>query len=118
MIPYRAAASPATARAASGALDATCRKLCGRLAPFLMPCHVVTDRNRAEVGFAKRQMARDPAFSATVFGLGAGLFLGYFLFALPSKLRMRKAGAKVWIARIIAVLRSALPEPITRARQP
>ena len=41
-------------------------------------------------------------FSATVFGLGSGIFfVGYFLFEIPSNLILAKVGARRWIARIL-----------------
>jgi MFS family permease len=41
-------------------------------------------------------------FSATVYGLGAGIFFfGYFLFEVPSNLLLARIGARVWIARIM-----------------
>jgi MFS family permease len=58
--------------------------------------------DRVNVGFAKLQMLQELKFSATVYGLGAGIFfLGYVLFEVPSNIIMHKVGARLWIARIM-----------------
>jgi ACS family tartrate transporter-like MFS transporter len=47
-------------------------------------------------------MVKDLHLSATVFGLGGGVFfLSYFLFEVPSNLLLEKFGASRWIARIM-----------------
>jgi ACS family tartrate transporter-like MFS transporter len=47
-------------------------------------------------------MNRDLHFSATVYGLGAGLFfLSYALFEVPSNLLLVRFGARPWLARIM-----------------
>ncbi|MCK2239110.1 MFS transporter [Crossiella sp. S99.2] len=57
--------------------------------------------DRVNVGIAAVRMNADLGFSATVFGLGAGLlFVGYTLFELPSNLVLRRVGARRWIAAI------------------
>jgi len=54
------------------------------------------------MGFAALTMNADLAFSATVFGNGAGVFfLGYVLFEVPSNLMLHKVGARRWVARIM-----------------
>ncbi len=74
-----------------------------RLLPFLFLCYVVAYLDRVNVGFAKLQMQADLQFSDTVYGLGAGIFfVGYFLCEVPSNLLMLRAGARRWIARIMA----------------
>jgi MFS transporter, ACS family, tartrate transporter len=55
--------------------------------------------DRVNVGFAAAQMNSDLRFSATVYGLGGGLFfLAYALFAIPSNLMLVRFGARQWIA--------------------
>ena len=45
---------------------------------------------------------RRPGFSATVYGLGGGLFfLTYALLEIPSGLMMPRIGARRWVARIM-----------------
>lgn len=47
-------------------------------------------------------MSQDLAFSETVFGLGAGIiFLGYFIFEVPSNIILHTVSARVWMARIM-----------------
>ncbi|WP_158884753.1 MFS transporter [Amycolatopsis anabasis] len=59
--------------------------------------------DRVNVGIAAVEMNADLGFSATAFGLGAGLlFAGYTLFELPSNLILRRVGARLWIAAITA----------------
>ena len=64
------------------------------------------------VGFAKLQMLSDLRFSATVYGLGAGIFfIGYFLFEIPSNIILHRVGARLWIARVMltwAVISAAM----------
>ena len=47
-------------------------------------------------------MNADLKFSATIYGLGGGLFfLGYALFEMPSSLMLARFSAPQWIARIM-----------------
>ena len=69
---------------ALGFEDKIYSKVTWRWIPFLFICFVFSYLDRANVGFAKLQMASDLAFSETVYGIGAGLFfIGYFLFEVP-----------------------------------
>ena len=73
-----------------------------RLIPLLFACYVAAYLDRVNVGFAKLQMLADLRFSATVYGLGAGIFfIGYFLFEIPSNLILHRIGARLWIARVM-----------------
>jgi ACS family tartrate transporter-like MFS transporter len=57
--------------------------------------------DRSNVGIAALQMNDELGFSASVFGLGAGLFSGgYALFEIPSNLLLTRVGVRRWIARI------------------
>ena len=77
-------------------------KVTWRLVPFLFVCYIVSWLDRVNVGFAKLQMQSDLKFSDTVYGLGAGIFfIGYFLFEVPSNMILHRAGARLWIARIM-----------------
>jgi D-galactonate transporter len=93
-------------------LDHLYRRVSWRLMPFLFLCYVAAYLDRVNVGFAKLQMLADLRFSDTVYGIGAGIFfIGYFLFEVPSNLLMTRAGARIWIARIMiswGVISSAL----------
>ena len=80
----------------------TIRRVTLRLVPFLMVCYFVSFVDRVNLGFAALQMVRDLRLSATVFGLGGGIFfLSYFLFEVPSNLVLARVGARLWIARIM-----------------
>ncbi|QHK18572.1 MFS transporter [Pseudarthrobacter psychrotolerans] len=78
------------------------RKVALRLLPMLMILYFLSYLDRVNVGFAALTMNADLGFSATAYGLGAGLFfIGYFLFEVPSNLLLAKFGARIWITRII-----------------
>lgn len=80
----------------------TLRKVTRRLVPFLFVLYAACYLDRANVGFAALQMNRDLGFSATAYGLGAGMFfIGYILFEVPSNLALVRFGARRWIARIM-----------------
>src|SRR4051812_18412989 len=73
-----------------------------RLIPFMFLLYIVSYIDRVNVGFAALQMNQDLGLSASVFGLGSGIFfIGYFLFEVPSNLLMERIGARLWIARIM-----------------
>jgi MFS transporter, ACS family, tartrate transporter len=80
----------------------TMRQVTLRIVPFLMVAYFVSFVDRVNLGFAALQMVKDLHLSATVFGLGGGIFfLSYFLFEVPSNLLLEKFGARRWIARIM-----------------
>jgi len=93
-------------------LDQLYSRVSRRLMPFLFLCFVAAYLDRVNVGFAKLQMQAELQFSDAVYGVGAGIFfIGYFLFEVPSNLLMTRAGARIWIARIMiswGVISSAL----------
>ena len=73
-----------------------------RLIPILFLVYIVAYLDRINVGFAALQMNQALGFSATVYGLGAGIFfLGYVLFEIPSNVILARVGARIWIARIM-----------------
>jgi ACS family tartrate transporter-like MFS transporter len=58
--------------------------------------------DRINISFASLRMNSDLHFSATVYGLGAGLFfVGYSICEVPSNLMMLRFGARRWLARIM-----------------
>jgi MFS transporter, ACS family, tartrate transporter len=78
------------------------RKASLRLMPLLALGYGAASLDRANVSFASLQMNRDLHFSASIYGLGAGVFfLGYALFEIPSNLLLYRFGARRWIARIM-----------------
>src|SRR5947207_7416727 len=94
---------PSTELPGERALEArTMRRVAVRVVPFLMVCYFVSFLDRVNLGFAALQMVRDLHFSATVFGLGGGIFfVSYFFSEVPSNLLLEKFGARRWIARIM-----------------
>src|SRR6266699_1703184 len=73
-----------------------------RLIPFLFLLYIVAYLDRINVGFAALQMNQALGFSATTYGLGAGIFfLSYVLFEVPSNVILARVGARIWIARIM-----------------
>jgi MFS transporter, ACS family, tartrate transporter len=81
---------------------ATMRRVAIRLVPFLMVCYFVSFVDRVNVGFAALDMVKDLHLSATVFGLGGGVFyISYFMFEVPSNLLLERVGARRWVARIM-----------------
>src|SRR6478736_2572031 len=81
----------------------TVRKVAWRLLPLIVIIYLVAYIDRTNVSFAATGgMSKALGLAATDFGFGAGIFfLGYFLFEVPSNLLLEKAGARVWIARIM-----------------
>lgn len=80
----------------------TMRKVQWRFLPLLLICFIIGFMDRVNVGFAALTMSKELGFSATVFGLGAGLFfVTYFICEIPSNLALERFGARRWIARIM-----------------
>src|SRR4029077_10018546 len=78
------------------------RKISFRLIPLLAVCYGVAYVDRVNVGFAALQMNRDLHFSASTYGLGAGLFfLSYAACEIPANLLLMRFGARRWIGRIM-----------------
>jgi ACS family tartrate transporter-like MFS transporter len=73
-----------------------------RLLPLLFLGYGIAYMDRLNISFAALQMNQDLHFSATVYGLGGGLFfLSYAFFEVPSNLLLMRFGARRWIARIM-----------------
>jgi ACS family tartrate transporter-like MFS transporter len=78
------------------------RKASWRILPLLGISYLLAYMDRANISFAAAQMNNDLHFSATVYGLGGGLFfLSYGLFEVPSNLMLLRFGARRWISRIM-----------------
>jgi ACS family tartrate transporter-like MFS transporter len=85
-----------------GTLATALARVRRRLIPFLFLLYVVAYLDRINVAFAALQMNEALGFSATTYGLGAGIFfLGYVLFEIPSNVVLARVGARLWIARIM-----------------
>lgn len=70
--------------------------------PLVALLYVFAYLDRVNLSFASLQMNKDLGYSASVYGLGAGVFfVGYSLFELPSNLMLARLGARLWIARIM-----------------
>ena len=78
------------------------RKAFWRILPLILVSYLFAFMDRVNVSFAAAEMNSDLQFSATVYGLGGGLFfLGYALFEIPSNMMLVRFGARHWIARIM-----------------
>lgn len=83
-------------------VDSAMRKASWRILPLLGLGYLFSFLDRLNVSFAATQMNLDLGFSATVYGLGGGLFfLTYALLEVPSGMIMPRFGARRWIARIM-----------------
>src|SRR4051812_11001276 len=78
------------------------RKAAIRLLPIIGIGYGLAYMDRINISFASLRMNSDLHFSATVYGVGAGLFfIGYALCEGPSNLLLLRFGAKRWLARIM-----------------
>jgi ACS family tartrate transporter-like MFS transporter len=78
------------------------RKASLRLLPLIGLGYGVAYMDRQNISFASLQMNQDLHFSATVYGLGAGLFfVSYALLEVPSNVMLLRFGARRWLARIM-----------------
>ncbi|HTW46831.1 MAG TPA: MFS transporter [Acidobacteriaceae bacterium] len=78
------------------------RKASWRLLPVIAIGYALAFIDRINIGFASLRMNSDLHFSATIYGLGSGLFfIGYALCEVPSNLMMLRCGARRWLARIM-----------------
>jgi ACS family tartrate transporter-like MFS transporter len=92
-----------TGSAASAPPGATAlTKISWRLLPLIGIGYGIAYMDRINISFAALRMNADLHFSATLYGLGGGLFfLSYALFEIPSNLLLVRFGARRWIARIM-----------------
>jgi ACS family tartrate transporter-like MFS transporter len=80
----------------------TLSKMAWRILPLLGVAYLFAYMDRVNISFAALTMNADLGFSATVYGLGGGLFfLAYALFEVPSNMMLARVGARRWIARIM-----------------
>ncbi len=78
------------------------RKVAWRILPLIFILYVVAYLDRANLGFAKRQMMSDLNLSDAVYGLGAGVFfIGYLLLEIPGALLVERWSARKWFTRIL-----------------
>jgi ACS family tartrate transporter-like MFS transporter len=92
----------ATAETTQAIERRTIAKVSWRLLPLVALAYCIAYIDRSNISFAALTMNKDLAFSAYIYGWGAGIFFfGYFLFEIPSNLILEKVGARIWIARIM-----------------
>jgi ACS family tartrate transporter-like MFS transporter len=78
------------------------RKAAIRLLPVIAVGYGMAYMDRINISFASVRMNSDLHFTATVYGLGAGLFfVGYALCEIPSNLLLLRFGPRRWLARIM-----------------
>ena len=78
------------------------RKAAMRLLPVIAVGYGMAYMDRINISFASLRMNSDLHFSATVYGIGAGLFfIGYALCEVPSNLLLLRFGPRRWLARIM-----------------
>lgn len=78
------------------------RKAALRLLPVIGIGYGLAYMDRINISFASLRMNSDLHFSATVYGIGAGLFfIGYALCEVPSNLLLLRFGPRRWLARIM-----------------
>jgi MFS transporter, ACS family, tartrate transporter len=78
------------------------RKAYWHILPLMCLAYLLAWVDRVNVSFASIQMNLDLRFSATIYGLGGGLFfLSYALIAVPSNLFLVRFGARSWLGRIM-----------------
>ena len=78
------------------------RKALWHILPLILLAYLCAFMDRVNVSFAAVQMNVDLSFSATIYGLGGGLFfLGYSLFEVPSNMMAVRYGSRKWLARIM-----------------
>jgi ACS family tartrate transporter-like MFS transporter len=98
-VPPAAAASSADE---SQVLRSALRKASLRLLPVISIGYGLAYMDRINISFASLRMNADLHFSATVYGLGAGLFfVAYAICEVPSNLLMLRFGARKWMTRIM-----------------
>jgi MFS transporter, ACS family, tartrate transporter len=84
------------------ALRTGLRKASLRLLPLIGLGYGIALIDRVNISFAALQMNQDLHFSATTYGLGAGLFfLTYASLEIPSNLMLARFGARRWLTRIM-----------------
>jgi MFS transporter, ACS family, tartrate transporter len=80
----------------------TIAKVSWRLLPLIGVAYCIAYIDRTNIAVAALTMNKDLGFTAYIYGWGAGIFFfSYFLFEIPSNLILERAGARLWIARIM-----------------
>ncbi|HBI10377.1 MAG TPA: MFS transporter, partial [Franconibacter pulveris] len=80
----------------------TLRQLNAKIIPFIIICYFVANLDKTNISIAALQMNADLGLSASMYGLGVGMFyISYIISEIPSNIILTKDGARVWIARIM-----------------
>lgn len=75
--------------------SSTLSKLNSRIIPFIVICYFVANLDKTNISIAALQMNADLGLSASMYGLGVGMFyISYILFEIPSNVIMTKVGAR------------------------
>lgn len=78
------------------------RKIFWRIVPFIFVLYIISFLDRVNVSYAILTMSKDLHFTATIFGLGAGIFfIGYLIFQIPVTVWVERKSARKWIGRIL-----------------
>ena len=95
------------------------RKIWWRIIPFVVVLYVISILDRVNIGYAALTMNADLGIDPFLYGLIAGIFfVSYVLFEVPSNQILARAGARVWLCRImvswgiIAILMAAVRTPV------
>jgi MFS family permease len=82
--------------------NALIKKIAWRVMPLVAAIYLVAIIDKANVGFAKLQMASALHMSEVAYGFGSSLFfVAYLMFEIPSTLAARRYGPHIWLARIM-----------------
>ena len=82
--------------------SSTLRQLNAKIIPFIIICYFVANLDKTNISIAALQMNADLGLSASMYGLGVGMFyISYIIFEIPSNVIMTKVGARLWIAGIM-----------------
>ncbi|KAL3157068.1 hypothetical protein ABBQ38_001315 [Trebouxia sp. C0009 RCD-2024] len=80
------------------------RKISRHLVLLFFVLALICYLDRANLAFAASQLREDLHFSASTYGVGAGIFFpGYALFQIPSNLILVKVGAPIWLSCMLTL---------------
>lgn len=87
---------------ARAAADAVYSKVSRKILPIFFTMVIFNYIDRTNLAFASIQLNKQLGFTASVYGLGSGLFfLGYGLCQVPSNLVLMRVGAPIWLSVVI-----------------
>ena len=82
--------------------DALDRKVWWRIIPFVVLLYVISIIDRVNLGYAALTMNADLGIDPALFGFLSGIFfIGYVIFEVPSNQFLIRAGARIWLFRIM-----------------